>query len=132
MWRTFMMILIVGSILSSCHLQTEFELASESRLPRWFTLPSNYSRGDLTVTITYINYIPSHPKVKMVLYGPFPEHNKLIEKKGTVRWHPVSEGKYDVYPNYSIITVDGIEEVFVQRKRNDILYISDDPKLKKY
>ena len=36
--------------------ESEFELAPESRLPRWFTLPKGISRSDVTVTMyTYID-----------------------------------------------------------------------------
>jgi hypothetical protein len=39
------------------------------------------------------------------------------------------EGGYAIYPKYVIITIDGQEEVFEQRKPEDILYVSDDPKI---
>src|SRR5439155_14799550 len=33
--------------------EAQFELAAESRLPRWFTLPAGVQRTDVSVTLTY-------------------------------------------------------------------------------
>jgi hypothetical protein len=33
--------------------ESSFELARESRLPRWFTLPPGVSRSDVSVTLVY-------------------------------------------------------------------------------
>lgn len=112
-------------------IESNFRLAAESRLPKWFSVPPGYERKDLLVTI----YLYTGGKVKMTLYGPPPERKKLDEKAGTNRWHPLTEQQfkeikgYGVYPNYSIITIDGQEEVLEQKRMEDILYITDDPKI---
>jgi hypothetical protein len=107
-------------------VESKFELAPESRLPRWFDV-SGYQRNDLTMKIT-IYVVPFGGRAKVVVYGPAPDSKLLIEKGGKERWHPLSEKEYDnKYPNYTIITIDGIEEVFEQRQRGNILYITDDP-----
>jgi hypothetical protein len=105
-----------------------FQLAPDSRLPRWFDI-SSYSRNDLTMEMTYYSS-PFGFKVKMVVYGPAPERKALMKKVGTIRWHPLSaENRDNKYPNYSIISVDGIEEVVEKRQKGDILYITDDSKI---
>jgi hypothetical protein len=110
-------------------VQSIFQLAPESRLPRWFDV-SGYQRNDLTMTITIYSTPIGGSKAKMIIYGPPPERKKLIEMAGRERWHPFSEKDYDKkYPNYSIITVNGGDEVFEQKQPGDILYITDDPKL---
>ena len=115
-------------------IESNFQLSPDSRLPRWLTIPSGYSRKDLTVTLRFYTHTFLN-KVKIDVHGPLPEHKKLMEKIGTVRWHPFSEQQfkeqrgYGVYPNYSIIVVDHIEEIFEQRCKGDILTITDDPKL---
>ena len=74
--------------------------------------------------------VPFGGKAQMIIYGPPPERKKLMEKAGKQRWHPLSEKEYDKqYPNYTIITVDGFAEVFEQRQKGDILYVTDDPKV---
>ena len=110
-------------------VDSNFQLAQESRLPKWFQVPSSYSRKDLTMDITI--YVTPYEGIiaKMVLRGPGPEHKVLSEKVGPKIMHPLTEQQgYDKYPLYAIITVDGVEEVFEQRRPEAIFYISDDPK----
>jgi len=110
-------------------IDSNFRLAQESRLPKWFQIPSNYSRNDLTMDITFYTHPSGKIIVKMVVRGPGPERKVLSEKIGSERRHPLTEQQsYTEYPHYSIITVDGVEEVFEQRRPEDIEYISDDPK----
>jgi len=52
---------------------------------------------------------------------PHPTSARLYQEKRT----------HEMYPNYAINTVNGIQEIFGQREPSDILYISDDPELKK-
>ncbi|HUK57107.1 MAG TPA: hypothetical protein VLY20_10660 [Nitrospiria bacterium] len=133
--------LLVWILLSACNLQygfieSEFQLAAESRLPRWFVVPPGYKREDLGMTIT-LYFRPFLPYLdKMVIYDLGPGHKELLKKIGTERWHPCTARQFEekktgaVYPNYSIVTVDGIEEIFEQRVPGNILYITDDPQLR--
>lgn len=115
-------------------MESQLKLAAESRLPKWFSVPPGYDRKDLTVSIDFFTS-PSGMKVKMALYGPSPERKKLEEKAGASRWHPMTEQKsggkegYAIFPNYTIISIDGLEEVFEQRRPENILYVTDDPKI---
>ncbi len=113
--------------LNGC-VESEFKLATESRLPCWFD-PMGYSRKDLTVIMDH--YVgPFGIKVVAILQGPAPERKILSKKAGKFRRHPVSEKhEYGKYPRYSIVTIDNCEEVFEQKKLEPTLYIVDDPKL---
>ena len=103
-------------------IESEFSLAADSRLPKWIVIPSGYSREDTSISITFY----SSNKVRFTVRGPAPDHKILIEKIGTFRWHPITKQKgYNVYPLYSIISVDGIEETFEQRKPEPFLYVVD-------
>lgn len=132
-------IFFISIILAGCDLrygleESNFQLSEDSRFPKWFNL-QDHPRKDLKMTVTFYTHPIFKNKVKMVLYGPLPDRKKLMEKIGDSQWHPFTEQqfkeqkKYGVYPNYSIITVDGIAEVFEQRKQEDILYITDDPQI---
>jgi hypothetical protein len=47
-----------------------------------------------------------------------------------MKMHPITEQQgYDKYPLYSIVSIDGIEEVFEQIRPEPFLHITDDPKL---
>ena len=107
-------------------IESQFNLSPESRLPKWVDIPSGYTRADLTMTITYYTF----GYVKMVVRGPAPDNKVIMEVVGKDRWHPLTKKQgYTVFPSYSIHSVDGVEEVFEQRERNNILYISDDPEI---
>jgi hypothetical protein len=131
----FILLIILFFMLSSCTLkcgviEAIFKLSPESRLPRWADF-SGYQRKDLTMEIICC-VVPLGSRAEVVVYGPPPERKILFEKAGKMRWHPLSTSRYNKYPNtkvpnYSIITVNGIDEVFEQRREDNILYIIDDP-----
>lgn len=112
---------------SSCHpfygfVESEFELAQESRMPKWVTIPSNLTRADVSLKITFYTF----GKVKNVVYGPLPQHKILYKTIGTHRWHPITEKRgYVAKPSYLIITVNGTDEIFEQRRLEPILYVTD-------
>src|SRR5438034_1179863 len=47
--------LLLLTLIHACSRLPEsiFELAQDSRLPKWFTLPAGFSRNDARVTLTY-------------------------------------------------------------------------------
>jgi len=129
-------IIIVLFMLSLCScdfrygfIESEFNLSTESRLPKWVDIPSGYLRKDLTMTITFYTH-PFFKKVKMIVRAPAPDHKVIMEIIGNQRYHPLTEEQpRDTYPGYIVISVKGIEEVFEQRERSPVLYITDDPKV---
>ena len=126
------LVLIVSSI--GCHplygfIESEFTLAPESRLPRCFTIPAGYVRKDLTMTITLYTH-PFSDRAKIVIRGPAPENAVLMKKSGRYREHPLTEQQeYNKYPQYFVIKIDGIDEVFKQKQPGPIVNITDDPKV---
>ena len=108
-------------------VESNFRLAQESRLPSWFTIPPGYARKDLSMTIIFYMY-----HCKIIVYGS--DHKVLAKTIGTSRFHPITaelqeQGRRGEYPSYIIIDVDGIEEVYEHKEPNDILAITDDPRL---
>ena len=113
-------------------IDSKFNLANESRLPKWFSVPTNHSRTDVTVTIaTYSSW--SGMKARVIARGPAPEYQVIFEGVGTLEIHPMTEQLgYDKYPLYSIVNINGIEEILEQQRPEDIVYISDDLKVIEY
>ena len=118
---------------------TTFQLADDSRLPKWFAVPKGCSRSDLKMTIDFYTSPCFFCKNNVTtLYGPHPNNTEIIKKAGKFRLHPLSDrdryNKYPNtgYPNYWIITVDGVYEVFEQRQAGHSLYITDDPNITAY
>jgi hypothetical protein len=109
-------------------------------VPKWFSVPVGYDRSLFSVKISYYTTVPPFTKdFKAVLIGPPPKHEILETKIGKMRWHSSMDKKrnehggfnMDAFPMITIDTVDGIDEIVEQRLPTDILYISDDPELRK-
>ena len=110
-------------------LESTFSLASESRLPKWITLPAGVTRADVSLTISYYTTL-SGGNAQFTLLD---KSNRAIEKtSGKDRCGKPFElenlaQSASGYPKYDAITVNGITEIFEQRKPEDILYVTDDP-----
>jgi hypothetical protein len=107
-------------------VESEFNLSPESRLPKWVDVPSGYTRTDLSMTIRFYTF----GYAKMCVRGPAPKYKVIKEIMGKDRFHPMTkEQAWDEYPRHTMISVNGVEEVFEKRQDGNILYITDDPKV---
>jgi hypothetical protein len=109
--------------------ESTFELASESRLPKWITVPPGQTRGDFSITMSYYDN-PWGSNVKFIL------QNAKMQKRTTVYGKEKDNGPFHLqhppqgfppgYPLYEVITVNGIPEIIEHRKMEPIFYITDD------
>jgi hypothetical protein len=125
---------------AACHplrgcAESEFSLAPESRLPRWFSLPPGVSRSDVDVVMTYYIGASGHTARFVMRHR---DGRELAEVEGAIRDnHPQTlvpdPGTGPLpYPNYAIVTSNGITEVVEHRRREDsVFYITDDAELKR-
>jgi len=106
-----------------------FQLAQESRLPKWFELPKGYSRNEVDLALCY--YLPPFMESRVIV--KLKSHSTgrvLLKVTGSKRYHPDSEKRgIKNYPVFSIITVDGINEIIEHRQLGNIVNIADDPQL---
>lgn len=103
--------------------ESNFNLARESRLPRWFQLPSGTERSDIGV---YFVYFLSKAKIAAT-------NNKTGEMffsaVADMKYHPITAEEIKKMkqgspcPWYSIISVDGVAEVAAHFELGDIVYI---------
>lgn len=116
--------------------ESQFRLAPESRLPRWFSVPGGYKREDVSVEIYYFTAPFGQTNFIAYLIGPPPDRKRLDKKYGRAEWHPVSkkklEAKVDHYPSFHIITVGGVTELIEHRQMAPMFHVSDDPEMKRY
>lgn len=116
-------VLIAALLVSCCAMtgcvESSFELATESRLPNWFTLPPGLTRADVSVTLNY--YTVRGPK--LILKDK--TGKKLAEINGKERSY------FSGYPAYIVITANGRTEIIEHKKMEPIFYISDDPAVRK-
>jgi hypothetical protein len=121
---------ILGSAGCEWFPESTFELASESRLPKWITLPPGLTRADASMTMNY--YVMPWGRSSVFI---------LKDAKGQVRTklrgkdrglgpsylkHP-PPGFPPGYPAYEVITVNGITDIIEHRKMEPIFYVTDDP-----
>ena len=122
---------IVGSAIG-CELfpESTFELARESRLPKWIILPPRLTRNDVSVTMSLYDSLWGSD-VKIILqdtkgqtltkvYGMEKGRGPLYLK------HP-PQGFPPGYPAYEVITINGITDIIEHRKMEPIFYVTDDP-----
>jgi hypothetical protein len=131
--------LLLGAafIISSCAIvgceyfpESTFTLASESRLPKWITLPSGLTRADVSLTMSLYDSLWGSD-VKFILQDK--NGRTLAKMYGEARGrgplylrHP-PPGFDPGYPAYEVITVNGITEIIEHRKLEPIFYVTDDP-----
>lgn len=135
---TGLLVVVLLFLLTGCDprygfVESKFRLSTDSRLPRFISLPNDIKQNNILVTITiYSN--PKSGKAKVEVFSQSPEHKRLYDKVGNVRTHPLTEkqfkkeNRYDIFPNYMIIKINNIEEIFEQRAKDDILYVVGQPK----
>ena len=125
---TSMMLATIGCD-GSPRPEASFELAADSRLPRWFGMPGNVNRSDFRLTITY--YIDATGRYAVVVLSGRGLASP-VEVKGTLRGlqplvvaSSTNQGK-PAYPKYEVVDVEGVKEVLEHRGREPIVYVTDD------
>jgi len=114
--------------------ESSFELAPDSRLPKWFELPTGISRQDVKVTMDYY-VLPWGRRATFKLLDA--QGRKLSEKSWKQQdLEPVTlksppPGYPRGYPSYEIITVNGVIDVIEHRKMEPKFYVTDDPLVRK-
>jgi hypothetical protein len=121
----------IGLICSCGYFpEATFQLAADSRLPRWFVLPTGLTGEQLSVTINYYVGLSGGTATVMLL-GP---NGRVLQKvSGTLQgFQPIRlkvqpPGFPPGYPAYEIVTVKGVTEVVEHRGVEPTLHITDDP-----
>ena len=124
-------LLALGLLLKACEYlpESSFELAKDSRLPKWITLPQSVTCDDALITMNY--YILPRSSASFTL-----RHKKdsvLAKANGEPKCQPgfqlkdPPQGFPPGYPAYIPITVNGITEIIEHRKMESIFYVTDNP-----
>ena len=126
------MLAIAGSVivLSEWIPESTFELASESRLPKWITIPPGLTRADVSITMTYYSVMWGNDATFILQDTKGKIRTKVNGKtrgRGTNYLKHTPPGFSPGYPSYSVITVNGITDIIEHRKPEPIFYVTDDP-----
>lgn len=119
--------------LSGC-LEASFDLAPESRLPKWLEVPEGVPRSDLRVTMDYYSTFSGGEFIfkyydknrffkvkKIALTTDVQPSIRTVELKNPPAGFPKG------YPAYNVVTVNGITDIIERRKMEPIFYMTDDP-----
>ena len=116
---------ISSCVISGC-LESSFQLASGSRLPKWEALPPGLTREDVSVTLNY--YTTPFPSADAKFSLKNRKGKKLAEVKGKVKCqYPYSSWSY---PGYNAVVVNGTTEILEFRRMEPIFYVNDDPAIR--
>lgn len=135
----FLLVIIASQLMPGC-AESMFDLAPDSRLPRWFALPKGLTRAEVTVHETkYLDHSV------FTLYDT--SHSSLWDSRGhelaqvsavshgaiSLSENENAHGGYDgnPYPLYEVLTVNGITEVLEYKRMEPLFYVSDDPQVRK-
>ncbi len=110
--------------------ESTFELASESRLPKWIAIPPGLTRADASITMSYYS-LPWGGSATFILQ----DTKRQIQTKvrGKTRGFGPNQLKHPPpgfppgYPAYEVITVNGITDIIEHRKMEPVFYVTDDP-----
>src|SRR4051794_13634206 len=101
---------------------SNYELAPESRLPRWVRLREGLSSADVRVAIWF--YAPPLDSGNTVVdFVDRRNGRRLARVTGNAVEHPASTSSY---PRWSIVSINGVVEVLEFRQVEPIFYITDD------
>ena len=95
---------IFACATTSC-IESTFNLASESRLPRGMAIPPGLTRADVFVTLDYIGI--SGAKFTM----RDKKGKKLATVNGKTKGDPIDLGPYPPGPGYQLVVINGVTEI---------------------
>jgi|ERR1700722_15688962 len=110
--------------------ESTFELASESRMPKWITLPPGLTRADASITMSYYS-MPWGGSAVFILQDAKGRVRTKVRGKtrglGPSQLKHPPQGFPSGYPAYEVITVNGMTDIIEHRKMEPIFYVTDDP-----
>lgn len=133
--KKFLFTVLMSScaLLSGC-LESQFELAKESRMPAWVALPPNTSRSDVTLTLRYYTKTFGDDAVFIV---------KSKSGARIAKLHAQVKNRYPIYlddaplqakrspaqPAYEILDFHGTTEI-IEHHGGNIFHYVDDPAIR--
>jgi hypothetical protein len=128
----FVALTIAGSVIVLLRVipESTFELASESRLPKWIALPPGLTRADVSITMSYYNKPWGWDTTFILKDTKGQIRTKVYGKErggGPSQLNHPPPGFSPGYPAYEVITVSGITDIIEHRKPEPIFYVTDDP-----
>ena len=133
--RATVLLVIVTAACSPTRgcIESNFELARESRVPSWFDIPPGVSRANLTVELTYwLGPVGRTATVTLRDRGGRKVKSVVATMQGDEPHAlvPVAPTGPFPYPSYEILSAEGVTEVVEHRRMEPIFYVVDDAEVK--
>lgn len=103
--------------------ESSFELAHDSRFPKWIVLPPGLVRSDVSLTMNYYS-VPIFNDVQFILKD---KEGKVLAKVSGKTKNLTTVRSLSDYPAYVAITVNGVTDIIEHRRMEPIFYVTDDP-----
>lgn len=128
----FLAAMILGVALYGCYVpgrgyaESQFDLVLDSRLPKFFDPAGYISPAGYKARVEYYS---SPESVRVIIYDP--SGHKVFDKQDKFSWHPLDDKEHPAahYPNHTVVSFDGIVDIFEQRKAEPFEHLSDDKTL---
>ena len=129
--KRLLLLCVCAATLIGCQYfpESSFELAPDSRLPRWFTLPEGMLRKDVSVTMSYymkptgrsaVFILHDATKKELATVGGTPRGTATLTLKNPPLGSPPG------YPSYEVVTANGIVEIIEHRRMEPLFWVTDD------
>ena len=134
--RSLFTVSVVSALCLGACASSEFRLAGDSALPKWFELPPGKTRADITVTMT--NYGPLFGSKRTATLTLTDRDGRVFSKlvADKVGNQPRSlvpdPGTGPIpYPMYEVLVANGQSEVVVHRRPEPLFRIESDPEVRR-
>lgn len=123
--RSLVIVIITSVFLVGCQ-EASFYLSTESRLPKWFDLPEDTNRADITLQMT--TYIVPSEKTIFTLKGKGGRTISEItaHRKGGYLYPKKLASSPDGYPSFEVLIYDGVTDIIEHKKMEPIFYLTSD------
>jgi hypothetical protein len=127
-------LLIFVAALTACYepgrgyLESQFDLVLDSRLPKFFDPTSHISPVGYKARVKFYS---SPESVRVTIFDP--AGHTVFDKHGKSWWHPKGfqpgHGQSETYPNHTVVSFDGVLDIFEKRQEGPVLHLTDDAEL---
>ncbi|MFT5260860.1 MAG: hypothetical protein ACI9J2_000754 [Saprospiraceae bacterium] len=114
------LISIVITLLVGC-AESNFELASDSRLPRWFTLAEGLERSDVIVTLSY-NFKPSGRYAVFEIESTGERYREKVKGKQRGPYTLEIDGSQR---QFEVFTINDVTEVVEHSDVESVFYVTE-------
>jgi hypothetical protein len=105
-------------------------------VPRWFALPAEAQRRDVTVTLSYYGPLIGSERTATITLRTrqgWAVESVVATMKGSEphTLEPHSETGPIPYPSYEVLTAEGVTEIIEHRRMEPVFYVNENPDVRR-